>query len=107
MAEWKTVALTDEIEEDALHARDIGDLQIVVLRHEGRIHAVSRACPHETADLSRGFVDERRIHCPRHAASFDLFTGQVSFGWSCSNLKVFQAKEEEGIVFVNIACGQL
>ena len=99
---WIGVSAADALANDALINADIGELQIVVLQHEGRCYAVARACPHEMADLSRGFVDEGRIHCPRHAASFDLETGEVSFGWTCRPLRRYPVRVVEDTVLIGV-----
>lgn len=39
---------------------------------------VSRICPHEGGDLSEGYVQNGRIHCPWHHMSFDPATGQAA-----------------------------
>ena len=103
---WIAVAATDALVDDALINADIGDRQLIVLRHEGRYHAVARACPHEMADLSRGFVDEGRLHCPRHAASFDLETGAVSFGWTCRPLRCYPLRIADGTILVGVASAE-
>ena len=48
----------------------------VTVRGARRI--VSRICPHEGGDLSEGYVQNGRIHCPWHHMSFDPTTGQAA-----------------------------
>lgn len=39
---------------------------------------VARICPHEGGDLSMGYVQNGRLHCPWHHLSFDPATGESS-----------------------------
>ncbi|MGH0028590.1 MAG: Rieske 2Fe-2S domain-containing protein [Myxococcota bacterium] len=43
---------------------------------DGRVLAFARHCPHQGADLTRGFVEEGRIVCPWHNLHFDLESGR-------------------------------
>ena len=42
----------------------------------GARRIVGRICPHEGGDLSEGYVENGRIHCPWHHMSFDPATGE-------------------------------
>ena len=48
---------------------------VLLIRQDGRLHAVDDTCPHATASLAEGFVEEGRIVCPLHFAEFDPSDG--------------------------------
>jgi nitrite reductase/ring-hydroxylating ferredoxin subunit len=91
-AQWVPVEVAVISADKAISVARAGDLQLILVRHEGELYAFDRGCPHEQADLSRGFVDRGRLHCPHHAASFDLEKGEVSPGWSCRPLRRYRVK---------------
>lgn len=62
--------------EEAMQRVEVEGLgPILLIRLEGRLHAVDDTCPHATASLAEGFVEEGRIVCPLHFAEFDLTDG--------------------------------
>jgi nitrite reductase/ring-hydroxylating ferredoxin subunit len=52
-----------------------------VARVDGEVHAVSRRCRHQLADLSGGGVDaEGCLVCPWHQSRYDLRSGRMVSG---------------------------
>ncbi len=48
----------------------------VAMRHGGRVHVLSRFCPHQGADMSLGrLTPEGTLVCPWHVHPFDIRTG--------------------------------
>jgi nitrite reductase/ring-hydroxylating ferredoxin subunit len=72
-------------------ARVIG-VDLILVWNEGRAIACERMCPHEQADLSLGHLAAGRLYCPRHAASFDLRDGQISYGWPSRPLRIYPVR---------------
>lgn len=48
---------------------------IIVIKTDDGIKAFSRYCSHEGADLSLGYVQDNKIHCPWHNLPFDVNSG--------------------------------
>ncbi|MBI1201080.1 MAG: Rieske 2Fe-2S domain-containing protein [Rhodopseudomonas sp.] len=66
---------------------------LVLARRGNAIYAFQGMCPHEKADLSQGRIEEGRLVCPRHLASFALDDGAVSAGWrNVAALKLYPAR---------------
>jgi nitrite reductase/ring-hydroxylating ferredoxin subunit len=65
--------------------------------------ACERICPHEQADLSAGHLSGGRLFCPRHAASFDLRSGQMSYGWPGRSLRLFPVRVRGDQVWIDAA----
>jgi 3-phenylpropionate/trans-cinnamate dioxygenase ferredoxin component len=70
----------------------VAGLDVLVIWNEGDVVACDRACPHEQADLGLGRVAERRLFCPRHAASFDLRDGAITLGWPSPPLRLYPVR---------------
>jgi len=58
---------------------------ILVVRHDGKLHAVGNKCPHAGAALNSGVFSCGRIVCPLHGASFDVATGEIEDAGPCLN----------------------
>jgi nitrite reductase/ring-hydroxylating ferredoxin subunit len=98
---WTPVArLGDLISHTVVRTR-VTHLDLIVIWNEGRIVVSERWCPHEQADLGCGHVSGGRLFCPRHAASFDLGDGQVSYGWPSRPLRMYPARIADGQVWID------
>jgi 3-phenylpropionate/trans-cinnamate dioxygenase ferredoxin subunit len=52
-----------------------GDLDVLLAHTPAGVVAVDDRCPHMSAPLSLGALDECVVHCPLHSGRFDLRTG--------------------------------
>ncbi|KAI9373613.1 Rieske [2Fe-2S] iron-sulfur domain-containing protein [Aspergillus egyptiacus] len=68
-----------------------GDLkdQVLVFKYKGKVHAIDHQCPHSSFPLSKGSLFDIEdfgitlsagITCPKHAWSFDIFSGKADRG---------------------------
>jgi nitrite reductase/ring-hydroxylating ferredoxin subunit len=55
-----------------------GDLDVLVAHTPLGLCATDDRCPHMSAPLSLGFLDECIVGCPLHRGRFDLSTGEVT-----------------------------
>ena len=98
---WMPVCgLSRLISQTIVNARMTG-VDLILIWNEGRAVACERICPHEQADLSLGRLSGGRLHCPRHAASFDLRNGQISFGWPSRPLRIYPVRVSDDQVWVD------
>ena len=58
---------------------EIDGLEVLLVRIDDDIYAISDTCSHADVSLSNGFVeaDDCAVECPKHGASFDLRTGEA------------------------------
>lgn len=82
------------LSEGALLKLKVGGRAMVIIRHQGRLHAMADHCPHQDRALSGGWVENGHVVCPWHRIHFDLATGKAKHG-VCSNVEVFAMKEDE------------
>jgi 3-phenylpropionate/trans-cinnamate dioxygenase ferredoxin subunit len=95
--------LADTIERPILPVM-AGHAHLLIIRDGARLVACERTCPHEQADLAHGRCHDGKLFCPRHYASFDLDTGQISSGWSAPALRLFPVTLRDGRVEVRMPC---
>lgn len=62
--EMKKVALND-------------DINILLIKQNGKVNAIGNKCPHYGAPLNTGALGEGRVRCPWHGACFNIETGDV------------------------------
>jgi len=76
MSEYITVALIDDIPEGNILKVSAAGKDILLVNYSGVIYALDSICPHAGGDLSDGYLQDSRIHCPWHGWSFNLTDGK-------------------------------
>jgi len=77
MAEWITVARSENLGPGDREVFDIDGVYIAVFNVDGTYYAVEDLCTHNDGPLADGILDGYEIECPRHGARFDIRTGAV------------------------------
>lgn len=72
----------------------------VLANVEGTFYAISDACGHRNAPLSRGKLDGYLIECPLHYAQFDVRTGELVNGPVSTAVPTYQVRIEGDTIFV-------
>lgn len=65
----------DDLEEGTMRRVSFGDLDVLVVATDAGIVAIDDRCPHMSAPLSIGQLDDCVVACPLHKARFDLRDG--------------------------------
>ncbi|MBV8246802.1 MAG: non-heme iron oxygenase ferredoxin subunit [Candidatus Eremiobacteraeota bacterium] len=55
----------------------VDGVEIMLCSCDGAIYAIEDVCTHDGGPLDQGELDECRITCPRHGATFDVRTGEA------------------------------
>ncbi|MGA0542607.1 non-heme iron oxygenase ferredoxin subunit [Neotabrizicola sp. VNH66] len=74
---------------------------ILVCKVDGKVHAVQDTCTHDTWSLADGFLEDGIVECSLHFAKFCVRTGQVKALPACEALKVFPAKIENDMIYID------
>ena len=90
-----------ELAEGQVVARVVGGHRIVLVRHEGRVHALGGVCPHQGHDLGEGFLAEGAVVCNSHLWAFDLGHGRCTLVPGAA-VPVHPAREEGGRILVDL-----
>jgi 3-phenylpropionate/trans-cinnamate dioxygenase ferredoxin component len=101
-ARWIDVLPLARLGDRAIVCVRVDDVDLLLVRDGGRVFACERACPHEQADLRLGRVAEGRLQCPRHFASFDLVSGDISAGWPSRPLRRYPTEIKDGWICVDV-----
>ncbi|HYN81959.1 MAG TPA: Rieske 2Fe-2S domain-containing protein [Gemmatimonadaceae bacterium] len=103
---FEAVAKVDEVPDEGTFGvvKSTGE-PVCLIRHGGRITAVSDTCAHQEFAMSLGDVlPDGTIQCAWHGARFDTATGAVRQGPATDPLPIFTVKIEDGMVLVGPAC---
>jgi 3-phenylpropionate/trans-cinnamate dioxygenase ferredoxin subunit len=99
-AGWLPVCGLSRLMSQTVVAVRVAGIDLVLVWSDGRVVACERACPHEQADLACGHVAGGRLCCPRHAASFDLKDGRISYGWPSRPLRLYPVRVDSGQILI-------
>ncbi len=105
-AGFEVVARVDEVPDEGTFGvvKSTGE-PVCLIRHAGRITAVSDTCAHQEFAMSLGDVlADGTIQCAWHGARFDCATGAVRQGPATDPLPVFAVRIEDGMILVGPPC---
>ena len=76
-ASFEAVLDLDAVPVGSLHRVTRGDLDIMVAHTPAGLLATDDRCPHMSAPLSQGRLEDCVVDCPLHSGRFDLASGAV------------------------------
>jgi nitrite reductase/ring-hydroxylating ferredoxin subunit/uncharacterized membrane protein len=76
----------------------VGDLEVVIVKRDGSIHALADRCAHRGGMLHEGELDGDCIACPLHGTRFRLADGAIERGPSAYPQPVYEARVNDGRV---------
>ncbi|HEX5211689.1 MAG TPA: FAD-dependent oxidoreductase [Pseudolabrys sp.] len=95
----KGVAASD-LADGGILAGHVGDDEVVLVRHGGKVSAIAAHCTHYHGPLADGLVVGNTIRCPWHHACFDLSTGEALAAPALSPLSCWKVEERGGKIIV-------
>lgn len=103
---FEAVAKVEEVPEEGTFGVVKGTGEpVCLIRHAGRITAVSDNCTHQEFAMSLGDVlPDGTIQCAWHGARFDCASGAVRQGPASDALPVFAVRIEDGMILVGPPC---
>jgi nitrite reductase/ring-hydroxylating ferredoxin subunit len=81
----------------------VGDVDIMLLRRDGAIHAIGNHCCHRGGPLNEGEIVDGCVECPWHGSRFRLEDGSVRRGPAAYPQPVYEARESDGRIEVRAA----
>ena len=79
----------------------IGRHTIAVFKYRDKVYAFQNACPHQSADLSKGYIRDRKLYCRLHHWAFELESGAYLFNPHMS-IHTYTVHIENGIVYLEL-----
>lgn len=74
---------------------------ILVVKYQGKLHALSNYCPHYGAPLHTGVLIDNIVKCPWHGASFDILSGKTDISPAIDDLPIYNVETtDEGDNYV-------
>lgn len=103
--EFIRVASLSELKESTpiLLKLDYGrNIQIVIVKSNGKVYAVSNICPHQhRPSLHNGIVKGNCISCPEHGWTFDLVTGEnIDKSVGMQRLEIYETLVLDNVVYI-------
>lgn len=116
------LSASHDVQENRLLPVKSGKTSLLLTRIKGEVKAYANKCPHLGLPLAKGKVDGSTLTCPWHGAQFDLCSGAnvqwcsgvggatlpswthglIALGKEPKDLTAFEAREENGRVFVRV-----
>ena len=94
MAEWITVARTDDLPEGGMIGATVGELEVLVANVGGRYCAIGSVCTHEGGPLADGDLNGSTVTCPWHGSEFSVETGEVEMSPATEPEPVYEVRVE-------------
>ena len=98
--EFTRVAGVEEVPENTPTRAMLGNTALVVVRRGDVVYALKDSCPHASASLSKGHLEDGNIVCPLHGSTFRLADGAVRHGPATARQVRYQARISDGGVEV-------
>jgi nitrite reductase/ring-hydroxylating ferredoxin subunit/uncharacterized membrane protein len=78
----------------------VGDVDVVVGRHQGKLFALAERCAHQAGPLSEGELKDGTIVCPWHGSTFCVDSGALVHGPSVYDQPCYDTRERDGFLEV-------
>ena len=90
--DFTPAAAAGDLVEGQLKRLTIAEQPILLVKLDGKIHALGAVCSHYGAPLNEGTVVGRTIECPWHASRFSLEDGRVVRGPACDAIPAYDCR---------------
>lgn len=91
---------SSDLKPDTIVAGEVDGKAVVLVRHGGKVRALSGECTHLGAGLEQGIVADGELRCPWHHARFAIETGEAVGAPAIEPLSCFAVSEENGLIRV-------
>ena len=100
---WHEVGVAADDPAGTLRRVEVGETAVCLARTGEGWLAFDDTCTHEECSLAEGELDGSVVICPCHGSEFDVRTGDVVTPPALDPLPIYEAREDEGTLFVRLA----
>ncbi|HUF58788.1 MAG TPA: Rieske (2Fe-2S) protein [Actinomycetota bacterium] len=104
MSGWVDIGSLEELTDGRPIRVTVGEQLVLLVRADDAVFAIGNQCTHQGAGLDRGVVkiagSVKTVTCPAHGSMFNLETGKPMRPPATKPVPVYDAKIEDGRVFV-------
>jgi len=79
---------------------EVDGVEVLLCNVDGTLYAVEDVCTHDGGPLDQGELEDCRIECPRHGATFDVRTGAALTLPATEPLPTYRVRVEGDDVYV-------
>ena len=88
--------------DNSMEIIEIEGQKIVLIKRNGKIHALDNTCPHLGGSLGRGTLKANTVICPLHHWTFDLGTGKAVMGVPDEKVATYETRVENGKILIKV-----
>lgn len=93
----RAIALSD-VPEGTKRKVHVGDVDVVVGHHQGKVFALAERCAHQGGPLSEGEMKDGTIVCPWHGSTFCVESGDLVHGPSTYDQPSYDTRVSDGFI---------
>jgi nitrite reductase/ring-hydroxylating ferredoxin subunit len=97
---WHYLMVAADLPEGQPVRRLVGEVPVVAIRADGRVHALADRCSHMSGPLSDGDLADGCLSCPWHGSAFRVADGSVARGPATAPQPSFKVREVGGAIQV-------
>lgn len=96
------VAQFNELQNGEKRQVTIGEIDVLLIRHQDQVYALGAYCTHKQAPLVQGVIHGDHLVCPWHNAYFNITTGDQQEPPGLDSLPYYPVKIENNQVIVTV-----
>lgn len=100
LEEWMPVLDDADLPENEPVMARAGDIRVLLVRRNGRVHALADRCGHAGGPLHEGTFAEGCVICPWHRSAFRLEDGGVVHGPATVPQPTYETRVEDGKILL-------
>jgi len=74
--------------------------KIALFNIDEKFYAIDDLCRHAGASLSQGMVEGKVVQCPKHGATFDIFTGKALTSPALEDVRCYKVSVRGDDVYI-------
>ena len=91
---YYTLGKLSDFPEGNMRAFSVDRQELVIVRVDGVFYAFGNVCTHRQDYLTNGFIEDGKVICSYHDATFDIATGVALAGPTFQPLPIFNLRTE-------------